>query len=85
MLPKEVPLSQHHIFHAILLAPLAQIRHMLLQGTQQDFLILNEFDVMVIEGLLAMCSLTLKFFFYMHTDQKKLAFWCFAMGNVISI
>ena len=41
LLLKEVPLSQHHIFHATLLAPLAQIRHMLLKGTQLDFLILE--------------------------------------------
>ena len=41
MLMKEVPLSQHHILHATLLAPLDQIRHMLLQGTHLDFLILE--------------------------------------------
>ena len=41
MLLKEVPLSQHHIFNATLLAPLNQIRHMLLQGTHLDFQILE--------------------------------------------
>ena len=35
--------------------------------------------------LLAMCSLTL-FFFFVHVHQTNfLAFWCFALGNVISI
>ena len=41
MLLKAVPHSQPHILHTTLLAPLDQIRHMLLQGTHLDFLILE--------------------------------------------
>ena len=35
--------------------------------------------------LLAMCSLTLDFFCTCTPNKKFIAFWCFALGNVISI